>query len=721
MAEKVLNTRIALKIDTLENWEKSTLGLKKGELAFATVAATAGTGLTESVVMVKIGEDGIKTFSELEYNFYAKASDVLAACKSEKKLKEFVNSVIADAGIATDEALAALAGRVTTAEGKITTLEGQMTTLTGDGDGSIAKSIADAIAALNLDTTYVKVADLAAERTKLAGVSEGANKVEKSLENGQIKIDGVETVVYNDTALAGRVTTAEGKITALETESAKHALKSDVEAEFAKYTKTADLPTDLGDFTNNAGYAKTADVNAALADKADKTQVATDIANAIAPLATTEALNGVKATAEAAATKVYVNEELAKKADKSVVDDMYTNIKIDELIAAEADRADKAEKANAAAIKAIADDYLTSEDKTDLEGDIAGLQTQINTIMDNPDAEGAINSIKEFTEYVNTHGTIAEGMRTDINKNKDDIAAEVERAGEAEAALDKRLDDVEAVLGTGEGSVAEQIATAVAGGVTEAKNYTNAQIGTLTKDTVVAEIAAAKTAATDAANANTTKVLKDYYTKTAADAEFMNSAETDSAIDTKIADLKLAETYDAKGAAATAETNAKAYADGLAGNYATKAQGATADSALQTVKVLGTELSKGSNELTVEAAKAALGLGSAAYVAASTFASAEQGTKADTALQTADITTGSANGTIAVKGANVAVHGLGSAAYTDASAYATKAQGDLADTALQKITTTENGGLKVTNNNNIDFDPDVVFVFDCGDSGVASN
>lgn len=34
------------------------------------------------------------------------------------------------------------------------------------------------------------------EKTKLAGISEGANKVEKSTTNGNIKIDGVETVVY---------------------------------------------------------------------------------------------------------------------------------------------------------------------------------------------------------------------------------------------------------------------------------------------------------------------------------------------------------------------------------------------------------------------------------------------------------------------------------------------------------------------------------------------
>lgn len=96
---------------------------------------------------------------------------------------------------------------------------------------------------------------------------------------------------------------------------------------------------------------------------------------------------------------------------------------------AEVERATAAEEANAAAIKAISDDYLKAADKTELsnaiaaekeraEGVEAGLQTQINTIMNNPDAEGAINSINEFTQYVTEHGEIAEGFRTDINALK---------------------------------------------------------------------------------------------------------------------------------------------------------------------------------------------------------------------------------------------------------------------------------------------------------------
>lgn len=53
---------------------------------------------------------------------------------------------------------------------------------------------------------------------------------------------------------------------------------------------------------------------------------------------------------------------------------------------------------------------------------------------------------------------------------------------------------------------------------------------------------------------------------------------------------------------------------------------------------------------------------------AKNYATAAQGTKADTALQKADVVSGTANGTIAVKGTDVAVKGLASAAYKVAGA-----------------------------------------------------
>ena len=117
-----------------------------------------------------------------------------------------------------------------------------------------------------------------------------------------------------------------------------------------------------------------------------------------------------------------------------------------------------------------------------------------------------------------------------------------------------------------------------------------------------------------------------------------------------------------------------------ASEFATAAQGAKADSAVQKITVMGTELTNGS-EFSTHEAKIALGLGSAAYTDATAYATAEQGAKADSAVQS--IETGNTNGTIKVDGNEVSVAGLGSAAYTNATAYATAEQGAKADTALQ--------------------------------------
>lgn len=110
----------------------------------------------------------------------------------------------------------------------------------------------------------------------------------------------------------------------------------------------------------------------------------------------------------------------------------------------------------------------------------------------------------------------------------------------------------------------------------------------------------------------TNYALKSYVDS--AKTEAINTAGTnaDSKISTKVGDIGGSTVKQYVDQAETDAVNtAKSYADGLAGNYATKAQGA----------------------------------------------------KADTALQKADVTSGTANGTIAVKGTDVAVKGLASAAY----------------------------------------------------------
>ena len=147
---------------------------------------------------------------------------------------------------------------------------------------------------------------------------------------------------------------------------------------------------------------------------------------------------------------------------------------------------------------------------------------------------------------------------------------------------------------------------------------------------------AAKTAAITAAATDATtkanKAKEDAIAAAATDA-------TDKADQAK-ADAIAAAAKDATTKADKALTDAKTYADGLGKNYATAAQGA----------------------------------------------------KADTALQAADIAEGATNGSIAVKGTDVKVHGLGSAAYTAATAYDTagtgKAEADKALTSAKAYTDT---------------------------------
>ena len=100
---KLLNVRIKNKYDSYENWVKSNLTLEPGEIAIAhtsvDVKVDNGT-VKQPALLMKVG-DGEKTFANLPW-LSARAADVLSVCKNETELTAFVNSVIANAGIASD-------------------------------------------------------------------------------------------------------------------------------------------------------------------------------------------------------------------------------------------------------------------------------------------------------------------------------------------------------------------------------------------------------------------------------------------------------------------------------------------------------------------------------------------------------------------------------------------------------------------------------------------
>ena len=174
-----------------------------------------------------------------------------------------------------------------------------------------------------------------------------------------------------------------------------------------------------------------------------------------------------------------------------------------------------------------------------------------------------------------------------------DNAAEIAKnkaAHEANAAA------IEVLNGDGDGSVSKIATTIAATKVAEIVAGADADFDTLKEiadwilnDTTGAADMANKIAtltalvgdesvATQIANAIAEENLDQYAlaadlndladrVKVLEDAGYMDEVAVGAAIDSKIAALKLSESYDAKGAAAAALVDAKAYADGLAANY----------------------------------------------------------------------------------------------------------------------------------------------------------
>lgn len=174
MATKTLNTQILLRIDTLEAFNTVNPVLGKGEPAIATVPATTEP-VAPASTLIKIG-DGTTAFKDLPY-VSALAADVIEACKSEDGLKTFINTVIADAGIATDEALKTVSDAVEKLNGADTV------------EGSVAHSIKTAIEALD-------VADTAVEHQFITVVSETDGVIAVTRAQPVIAdVDGLQTAL----------------------------------------------------------------------------------------------------------------------------------------------------------------------------------------------------------------------------------------------------------------------------------------------------------------------------------------------------------------------------------------------------------------------------------------------------------------------------------------------------------------------------------------------
>lgn len=137
----------------------------------------------------------------------------------------------------------------------------------------------------------------------------------------------------------------------------------------------------------------------------------------------------------------------------------------------------------------------------------------------------------------------------------------------------------------------------------------------------------------------------------------LSNYTTKAEVDQKIADVKSQAAEDATAKANTAQANAISTAAQALEAYKT-----SNDAAVKANTDAITAINDPTTGILQKAKDYATDLGK-------NYATAAQGALADTALQQKDIVTGLTNGTISVKGVDVKVKGLGSAAYTESSAY----------------------------------------------------
>lgn len=484
---KLLNVRIKNKYDSYENWASSGLVLEPGEIAIAhttvDVAVNNGTAKHPALLM-KVG-DGEKTFANLPW-LSAKAADVLSVCKNETELTAFVNSVIADAGIASDEAMEALAGRVTTAEGAIGALEALV------GTDKVADQIQNAIAALNLDTTYEKV-----------GVAKG---LVDALADGAVKdnADAIAAINHEETGVL-----AQAKAHADGLDSAMDARVDIVEAKLSdideKYTVGQVIDFEIKNVEariNQLGRTLGQDIvkiNSKLKGFSDSDYA---VYNAVS--AAKEAGENAQADVDAlelvVAKQADVDAALVLKADQTALQ-------------AEIDRAKAAEEANAAAIK----------------------------LLQGVDAE-TLADVENLVKYVEDHGPEVVQIQKDIKANADAIDALEAIDHEAYKAADTAL----------KSDLEEQIALkANASAVTDLETALDARLVVLEAidhDAYIDADAALKDELIPLINAKAAQ------TDLEALELLVGEEKVADQIDAKIEALNLANAYEAKGTAETLNT-----------------------------------------------------------------------------------------------------------------------------------------------------------------------
>ncbi len=503
MAEKILNTRIQLKYDTLANWEASTFKLKAGELAIVSLGnvkdgTTAGE-VNQHPVLFKVGT-GDHTFSQLPFasalaadvHAWAKASDVKLNGKNiefvngdtvvktvainfitESEAKGYITEALKDYST-TAQMEAAIKVEKDRAELAESGLSERIAAFEGTGAGSVAEAKAAADAAqADVDALEEKVGTVAEGKT-VVGLIETAQGAADKAQGDVNTLAGKVGAVAEDKTVVGMIEAVQDEVDAVET---------DLGNVDGLSTQNKTVVGAINEVLAAVGAGGTA---AAITITSDATTSGALKSYTVKQGETTVGVIDIPKDMVVESGEVVVNPEgqeagtYIKLKLANVTDPLFINV------------------------GRLVDIYTAEANASQVQLSVTNNKISAAIVA------GSINTV-ELADNAVTTVKIA-----DANVTKAKLSSEVQglldnAATEADLTLaEGRIKALEDKFGTGEGSVEDQIA-----------------------DAKQAAIDAAATDATTKANA--------------------------------------------------AEKNAKDYADSLAGNYATAAQGAKADTALQSI------------------------------------------------------------------------------------------------------------------------------------------
>ena len=405
MAEKILNTRILLKYDTLANWNATTTYLRKGEVAIATVASgdtQEVNSVTAPQVLVKVG-DGKSLFKDLPF-ITAKAGDVYNWAKKASldyndlpvTLRDEIDALQAAVGTGSSVAnqiAAAIKAAVEALDVEDEAVDKQFVVAVPQTDGKVAVERRALVAA---DFPTIGEGQVSGLTKKLGDL------------NTAIEAE----VTARETAVEGAKTHAQSLVNALANDAVK---------------KNTDAIAEIKD-----------EANGILAQaKADATQKANDALAAAKEDATS------KANQALADAKTYTNTEIEKV--NGVASGLETRVKANEdaikVINGTGDGSLAKVAADAAA--AVAAEAKRAGDKeAELGEAIATEKGRIDAFFASAEiGDAAIDTLKEIQAEIASDNEGAAAMAASIQQNKAAIEAEVKRATAKEGELAKAVSD----------------------------------------------------------------------------------------------------------------------------------------------------------------------------------------------------------------------------------------------------------------------------------------